>query len=82
MKMPIQPLRDGDPRSFQGWAIKGLIGEGGQSTIYLAEKNNQRAALKMIRKEYLYDAKSTDRFATEMKNLEMLDHPNRSDERV
>jgi serine/threonine protein kinase len=74
--MPIQPLRDGDPRSFQGWAIKGLIGEGGQSTIYLAEKNNQRAALKMIRKEYLYDAKSTDRFATEMKNLEMLDHPN------
>ena len=74
--MPIQPLRDGDPRSFQGWAIKGLIGEGGQSTIYLAEKNNQRAALKMIRKEYLYDAKSTDRFATEMKNLEMLDYPN------
>ncbi|CAN2209517.1 STKc_PknB_like domain containing protein [Candidatus Nanopelagicaceae bacterium] len=76
MKQPIQPLRDGDPKSFQGWAIKGLIGEGGQSTIFLAEKNGQRAALKMIRKEYLANQKSVDRFFTEIRNLEMLDHPN------
>jgi serine/threonine protein kinase len=76
VKPPIQPLRDGDPKSFQGWEIKGLIGEGGQSTIYLAEKNGQRAALKMIRKEYLHDSKSVDRFAYEIKNLEMLNHPN------
>lgn len=76
MKLPIQSLRDGDPKSFQGWALKGLIGEGGQSTIYLAEKNGQRAALKMIRKEYLHDSKSVNRFFTEIKNLELLDHPN------
>lgn len=76
MKPTIQPLRDGDPKSFQGWEIKGLIGEGGQSTIYLAEKNGQRAALKMIRKEYLHDSKSVDRFSYEIKNLEMLNHPN------
>ena len=76
MKMPIQPLRDGDPRSFQGWTLKGFIAEGGQSTIYLAEKNGERAALKMIRKEYLANQKSTDRFFTEIKNLERLDHPN------
>ncbi len=76
MNPRVKPLRDGDPKNFQGWALKGLIGEGGQSTIYLAEKNGQLAALKMIRKEYLYDAKSVDRFSTEIKNLELLDHPN------
>jgi serine/threonine protein kinase len=71
-----QPLREGDPKSFQGWTLKGFIAEGGQSTIYLAEKNGKRAALKMIRKEYLANQKSTDRFFTEIKNLERLDHPN------
>ena len=76
MKPPIQPLRDGDPKSFQGWTPKGFIAEGGQSTIYLAEKNGKRAALKMIRKEYLANQKSVDRFFTEIRNLELLDHPN------
>ena len=76
MKPRIQPLRDGDPKNFQGWTLKGLIGEGGQSTIYLAEKNRKQAALKMIRKEFLHDSKAVNRFFTEIKNLEMLDHPN------
>ncbi len=76
MKPPIQPLRDGDPKSFQGWTLKGFIAEGGQSTIYVAEKNGKRAALKMIRKEYLANQKSVDRFFTEIRNLELLDHPN------
>ena len=73
MKPLSQPLRDGDPKSYQGWTLKGFIAEGGQSTIYLAEKNGERAALKMIRKEYLSNQKSTDRFFTEIKNLERLD---------
>jgi len=72
----IQSLRDGDPKNFQGWILKGLIGEGGQSTIYLAEKNRKQAALKMIRKEFLHDPNAVNRFFTEIKNLEMLDHPN------
>ena len=76
MKPLIQPLREADPKSFQGWTLKGFIAEGGQSTIYLAEKNGKRAALKMIRKEYLANQKSIDRFFTEIKNLERLDHPN------
>ncbi len=76
MKPPIQPLREGDPKSFQGWTLKGFIAEGGQSTIYLAEKDGKRAALKMIRKEYLANQKSVDRFFTEIRNLELLDHPN------
>jgi len=76
VKPLIQPLREADPKSFQGWTLKGFIAEGGQSTIYLADKNGERAALKMIRKEYLANQKATDRFFTEIRNLERLDHPN------
>ena len=76
MKSRIQPLRVGDPKNFQGWTINGLIGEGGQSTIYLAEKNGSRAALKIIRKEHLHNEKSVNRFFTEIRNLEILDNPN------
>lgn len=76
MKAPVQSLRSGDPKVFQGWTLKGLIAEGGQSTVYLAEKNRQLAALKIIRKEYLHDEKAVTRFFTEIKNLELLDHPN------
>lgn len=75
MKSSIQPLRDGDPKSFQGWILKGLIGEGGQSTIYLAEKERQQVALKVIKKENLHDQLAVERFFTEIKNLELLDHP-------
>lgn len=76
MKPEIKKLGDTDPREFDGWIFKGLIGEGGFSTIYLAEKNGQVAALKLIRKDYLYDEDAVNRFFTEIKNLEILDHPN------
>jgi serine/threonine protein kinase len=76
VKPLIQPLRDGDPKSLEGWVLKGFIGEGGQSTIYLAEKDRQRAALKVMKKEYLANQKSVDRFFTEIRNLELLEHPN------
>jgi serine/threonine protein kinase/tetratricopeptide (TPR) repeat protein len=75
VKPPIQPLRDGDPKSFQGWTLKGFIAEGGQSTIYLAEKDHKQVALKVIKKENLHDQLAVERFFTEIKNLELLDHP-------
>ena len=76
MKPTLRPLRSGDPRDFDGWKLKGIIGEGGFSTIYLAEKNRKQAALKMIKKENLHDQLAVERFFTEIKNLELLDHPN------
>lgn len=76
MKPELSPLRPGDPKEFDGWTLKGVIGEGGFSTIFLAEKHGQQAALKMIRKESLHDPVAVDRFFTEIKNLELLDHPN------
>ena len=76
MKPDLTPLRAGDPKEFDGWNLKGIIGEGGFSTIYLAEKNLQQAALKMIKKENLHDQMAVERFFTEIKNLELLNHPN------
>ena len=76
MNSRINPLRGTDPKNFQGWVLKGLIGEGGQSTVYLAEKDGHRAALKMIRKEFLHDETSVTRFSYEIKNWEILNHPN------
>jgi len=71
----FEALKATDPKSFGGWTIKGRLGEGGYSTIFLGEKSGQLAALKMIRKELLNDSKVFDRFVTEINNLERIDHP-------
>ena len=70
----MQPLKAIDPRSFGGWKIKGRLGEGGYSTIFLGEKNMQLAAIKMIRKDLMSVTKVYERFVTEINNLEKLEH--------
>jgi serine/threonine protein kinase len=72
----IQPLLDDDPREFGGWKIEGLIGEGGFSRIFLGSKNGQLAALKMLKKDFLNVADTFSRFAQEIANLKLLNHPN------
>ena len=76
MKPELDPLQEGDPRVIDGWELKGIIGVGGFGNIYLAEKNSQQVALKMIRKDNLYDQMAVDRFSYEIKNLALLDHHN------
>lgn len=75
MNRDVEPLKPTDPRSFGGWKIKGRLGEGGYSTIFLGEKSGELAAVKMIRKELLSDLRVFERFATEINNLERIDHP-------
>lgn len=75
MNRDVEPLKPTDPKSFGGWKIKGRLGEGGYSTIFLGEKNGQLAAVKMIRRELLNDSKVFERFATEINNLERINHP-------
>lgn len=75
MNRDVEPLKPTDPNSFGGWKIKGRLGEGGYSTIFLGEKNEQLAAVKMIRRELLNDLKVFERFATEINNLERINHP-------
>ena len=75
MSQDLEALKATDPKSFGGWNIKGRLGEGGYSTIFLGEKSGQLAAVKMIRKELLNNTKAFERFATEINNLERIDHP-------
>lgn len=75
MNREAEPLKPTDPSSFGGWKIKGRLGEGGYSTIFLGEKSGELAAVKMIRPELLSDLRVFERFATEINNLERIDHP-------
>ncbi len=76
MHSGIKPLNGDDPREFGGWKLEGLIGEGGFSRIFLGTKNGQQAALKMLKKDFLNLGEVFDRFAQEISNLKLLDHPN------
>ena len=74
MRPGVQPLLPSDPTTFGGWRLLGRLGVGGFSTIYLGQKNDQLAAIKMIRKELLGEKNVFERFATEINNLEKLSH--------
>jgi serine/threonine protein kinase len=72
----IGPLHGDDPREFGGWKLEGVIGEGGFSRIFLGSKDGQLAALKMLKKDFLYAEDVFSRFAQEITNLKSLDHSN------
>lgn len=76
MHSSIRPLHSDDPREFGGWKLEGLIGEGGFSRIFLGSKDGQLAALKMLKKDFLNVGEAFSRFAQEIANLKLLDHPN------
>lgn len=76
MRAKFSPLQSGDPNSFGGWKLKGRLGEGGSSLIYLGEKDGVVAALKMIKSSMIGHGDVLERFATEIRNLKALNHPN------
>jgi serine/threonine protein kinase len=68
-------LEPEDPEHIGGWKLEGRIGKGGFGTIYLGTKKGNRAALKLIGRESLGDQESIPRFANEVRNLNVLNHP-------
>ena len=72
MRAKSSPLQTGDPTSFGGWKLKGRLGEGGSSLIYLGEKNGVLAALKMIKSSMIGHGDILERFATEIRNLNTI----------
>ena len=54
----------------------GRIGKGGFGTIFVGEKHSEKAAIKIISKEYINDEESFQRFGNEIRNLSRLNHPN------
>ncbi len=44
----MEPLKSQDPKSIGSWKLIGRLGSGGMGIVYLAEKNIQRVALKVV----------------------------------
>jgi serine/threonine protein kinase len=44
----VEPLKSQDPKSIGPWKLIGRLGSGGMGIVYLAEKNIQRVALKVV----------------------------------
>lgn len=44
----MEPLKSQDPKTIGPWKLIGRLGSGGMGIVYLAEKNIQRVALKVV----------------------------------
>jgi serine/threonine protein kinase len=71
----MEPKKANDPDELGGWRITGRLGEGGFGTVFLAEKGAQKAAIKVIRQEFVEEEDARDRLATEAEVLSKLSDP-------
>jgi serine/threonine protein kinase len=71
----MEPKKTNDPDELGGWRINGRLGEGGFGTVFLAEKGAQKAAIKVIRKEFVAEDDARARLATEAEVLSKLSDP-------
>lgn len=71
----MEPKKANDPDELGGWRINGRLGEGGFGTVFLAEKGAQKAAIKVIREEFVQEDDARSRLATEAEVLSKLSDP-------
>lgn len=71
----MDPKKEHDPDELGGWRINGRLGEGGFGTVFLAEKGAQKAAIKVIRQEFVQENEARSRLATEAEVLSRLSDP-------
>jgi serine/threonine protein kinase len=71
----MEPKKASDPDELGGWRINGRLGEGGFGTVYLGEKGAQKAAIKVIRPEFVEEDDARARLATEANILSKLSDP-------
>lgn len=71
----MEPKRANDPDELGGWRINGRLGEGGFGTVFLAEKGAQKAAIKVIREEFVQEDDARSRLVTEAEVLTKLSDP-------
>ncbi|WP_165968941.1 ABC transporter substrate-binding protein [Actinomadura sp. KC06] len=63
----VTPLRAGDPSRLGAYRLTGLLGEGGQGTVYLGEDEpGHRVAVKLLHARFSGDPKARARFAAEV----------------
>ena len=72
------PAHRGDAPTIQGYRLVRVLGDGGMSTVYLAEQAalGREVALKLMRPEALEDEVSRRRFENETRTIARLRHPN------
>lgn len=70
--------QSGDTPTIQGYRLLRVLGDGGMSTVYLAEQASlgREVALKLMRPEALEDEVSRRRFENETRTIARLRHPN------
>ncbi|CAB4866092.1 MAG: protein kinase [Actinobacteria bacterium] len=71
----MEPKKASDPDELGGWRINGRLGEGGFGTVYLGEKGAQKAAIKVIRPEFVEEDDARARLVTEANILSKLSDP-------
>ncbi|XVQ08089.1 serine/threonine-protein kinase [Spirillospora sp. CA-255316] len=63
----LVPLRADDPARLGGYRLRGLLGEGGQGSVFLAEDDDGRqVAVKLLHTPFSGDARARSRFAAEL----------------
>jgi serine/threonine protein kinase len=71
----LEPKRPNDPDHLGNWRITGRLGEGGFGTVFLAEKGAQKAAIKVIKDEFVGGVEGRARLASEAHILSELSDP-------
>ena len=71
----MEPKKANDPDELGGWRINGRLGEGGFGTVFLAERGAQKAAIKVIRQEFVQEDDARKRLALEAEVLSKLSDP-------
>ncbi|MEU5882320.1 ABC transporter substrate-binding protein [Spirillospora sp. NPDC047279] len=65
--MQVLPLRPGDPDRLSGYRLSGLLGEGGQGSVFLGEDDDGvRVAVKLLHARFSGHPKARQRFAAEL----------------
>ena len=73
--MGMEPLKENDPKQLGQWRINGRLGEGGFGTVFLAQKGAQKAAIKVIRNEFVQEDDARNRLSVEAEILSKLLDP-------
>ncbi len=64
------------PSQIGDWLVQRRLGAGAMGEVFLAQRGNQRAALKLVTKRYAGDEAFTQRFQREIALLAKFNHPN------